>query len=86
MPDFQQLSPPGSNEAIDNGCTCPILSNNNGAGSRLTNNDGEPMYWKSSDCPLHGYGLSSGLLAELAHSSNPDSLVESPDSLDDDQA
>ena len=39
--------PPGSDEAIALGCTCPVLDN--GHGKRT---DG--LFWICEDCPLHG--------------------------------
>lgn len=41
---------PGSCEAIDAGCTCPVLDNAYGEGIA---GNGE-RYWKSFDCPIHG--------------------------------
>ena len=38
---------PGSNEAIDQGCTCPVLDNCHG-------NMPDGNYWITEDCPLHG--------------------------------
>lgn len=40
-------SPPGSDAAIDAGCTCPVKDNARGAGlpGRL--------FWFSGDCPVH---------------------------------
>jgi len=43
---------PGSNEAIDAGCTCPVLDNGHGRGYL---GNGEKYGWVlSEDCPLHG--------------------------------
>lgn len=47
---------PGSKEAVEIGCTCPIADNNGGQGFFF--GDPEPMFWNSSDCPLHGEGKS----------------------------
>lgn len=38
---------PGSKEAIERGCKCPVMDNHHGKG--LPNGD----YWISADCPLH---------------------------------
>ena len=38
---------PGSDEALDMGCECPILDNFHGAGV-------SGMFWVNEDCPLHG--------------------------------
>jgi hypothetical protein len=43
------IPPPGSDEAVREGCRCPILDNARGAGWMGT---GE--YWVNRDCPLHG--------------------------------
>ena len=42
--------PPGSNEAIELGCKCPVLDNANGKGIVI---NGEVMYWYSQDCNIH---------------------------------
>ena len=43
---------PGSDAAIKQGCTCPVLDNAHGRGIM---GDGENHgYWISSGCPLHG--------------------------------
>ena len=41
---------PGSPEAIANGCRCPIAANNCG----MTDEHGQPLFWRNTDCPLHG--------------------------------
>lgn len=43
---------PGSKEAIELGCTCPVLDNCHGRG--FCAKDGEPMFWISENCPIHG--------------------------------
>jgi hypothetical protein len=45
---------PGSNEAIDAGCTCPVLDNGHGKGSGFRTIEGEPAFWIAIGCPLHG--------------------------------
>lgn len=50
---MQQRSPnsPGSEEAVNNGCTCPVIDNHYGAGFPYGS---EGMcYWINEDCPLH---------------------------------
>jgi hypothetical protein len=47
---------PGSDEAIEQGCTCPIIDNNHGAGIGK-DEKGETLFWYSLDCPLHGHLL-----------------------------
>lgn len=43
---------PGSPEAMDAGCRCPVLDNARGKGSMA---DGARYGWLvNSDCPLHG--------------------------------
>jgi hypothetical protein len=39
---------PGSDEAIKQGCTCPVLDNNHGKGL------GNGLFWMNKDCPMHG--------------------------------
>lgn len=39
---------PGSKEAQDEGCTCPVLDNNHGKGVNGS-------FWMNGDCPLHGF-------------------------------
>lgn len=38
---------PGSDAAIDAGCTCPVLDNAHGRGVN-------GLYWIAANCPLHG--------------------------------
>ncbi len=47
---------PGSQEAVDQGCNCPVLDNCNGKGFPVITDEGEPRtaYWMTADCPLHG--------------------------------
>lgn len=47
----RQEYPPGSDEALARGCTCPVLDNAHGRGWVI---DGEPVWWIRADCPLHG--------------------------------
>ena len=42
---------PGSDEAREQGCTCPVLDNCHGNGVYMY---GETCYWKNTDCPIHG--------------------------------
>jgi hypothetical protein len=50
---------PGSDEAREHGCTCPVLDNGRGVGFLV---DGERHFWIDGDCPLH---------ADSAPSPNP---------------
>lgn len=43
---------PGSDQAIENGCTCPVLDNGHGKGH--LGDGGKYGYWVNGDCPLHG--------------------------------
>lgn len=43
---------PGTKEAIDQGCTCPVEDNHHGKG--VDGGDGERHFWYNADCPLHG--------------------------------
>lgn len=49
---------PGSEEALDHGCTCPILDNNHGYCPPF----GEDGWWINENCPLH-----SAVAKETAH-------------------
>ena len=42
--------PPGSDAALDRGCTCPVLDNARGAGHLGLGRE----WWISEGCPLHG--------------------------------
>lgn len=46
---------PGTKEALDLGCTCPVMDNAHGKGIPLPNKKGEIVYcfWYSGDCPVH---------------------------------
>jgi len=43
---------PGSDEAIKQGCSCPIIDNDYGVGFTFK---GDRMFWMSGDCKLHGF-------------------------------
>lgn len=47
---FIKWPPPGSNEAVAKGCTCPVMDNNHGVG--VVRLDGA-VYWVNQDCKLH---------------------------------
>lgn len=40
---------PGSKEAVDAGCLCPVLDNNRGRRKPWPGD-----WWVNTDCPLHG--------------------------------
>jgi len=43
---------PGSKEARKQGCTCPVLDNNNGEGIQIFE-DGDRQFWITQGCPVH---------------------------------
>lgn len=43
---------PGTEEAVESGCRCPISDNHYGEGVMI---DGKIEYWINGDCPLHGF-------------------------------
>lgn len=49
MGEDAETPPPGSDAALDNGCTCPVLDNSHGEGWM-----GTDEYVINFDCPLHG--------------------------------
>lgn len=49
---------PGSDEAIKQGCKCPVLDNNHGRG--IAGFDGDVMFWYNGNCPLHVESRSNG--------------------------
>lgn len=58
----KKLPNPGTKEALDLGCTCPIMDNAHGKGIPLPNKKGEIEYcfWYSGDCPVHVYRKETG--------------------------
>ena len=54
----KEFLPPGSDEAIEAGCTCPVIDNAHGKGymGEVTDDKGQTVYIFSGDCPLHGRG------------------------------
>ena len=49
-----QVPAPGSPEATEQGCTCPVFDNCKGSGCGLTDKDGNPLYYINEKCHLHG--------------------------------
>ena len=45
--------PPGSEQAVARSCICPVVDNKNGIGAYV-DTDGNPVYWFSSECTMHG--------------------------------
>ncbi len=43
---------PGSNEALNMGCTCPVIDNRYGDG--IHTDSGAVLFWYNEDCPIHG--------------------------------
>ena len=43
---------PGSEKAIEQGCTCPIMDNGYGQGAYI-DSDGKPHFWINDECPIH---------------------------------
>ena len=46
-------TPPGSDAAVEQGCTCPVIDNRHGAGAWEF--EGEMHWWRAEGCPLHGF-------------------------------
>lgn len=50
----EEMTPnPGSDEAMDLGCTCAVLDNCHGRGFPW-GPDGKTEFWVTVTCPLHG--------------------------------
>lgn len=45
------LPNPGSPEAVEKGCTCPIIDNHHGEGFPL---EGIRTFWIEATCKMHG--------------------------------
>lgn len=47
---------PGSAEAVEAGCKCPVMDNLHGKGIPLTTSGciTQVAYWINGDCPIHG--------------------------------
>ena len=46
-----EIPAPGTQDAIDRGCKCPVMDNAHGRGAYIK--DGKWIYWYSTDCELH---------------------------------
>ena len=44
---------PGSNEAIEQNCSCAVLDNGHGRGCGRYDEHGKPLFWITWECPLH---------------------------------
>lgn len=51
-PTLREMNP-GSDEAIENGCRCPVIDNRYGRGV-WDSPENVYVFWYSSDCPIHG--------------------------------
>jgi hypothetical protein len=47
--NYMEKPTPGSDEAIKQGCTCPVMDNHYGKGAY---GDGK-VFWYSETCPIH---------------------------------
>ena len=53
MVENNHVPNPGSDEAIEQGCRCPVIDNGHGTGYYTTDN-GVPVFVINETCPLHG--------------------------------
>lgn len=51
---MDDLPNPGTKEALDLGCTCPVIDNHYGHGVPTLH--GEPSFWYTEGCPVHSEG------------------------------
>lgn len=51
LPRLAKAPDPGSDAAIDLGCTCAVLDNNHGRGAYEI--DGRPQFWINGGCKIH---------------------------------
>lgn len=51
---------PGSPEAIELGCKCPVLDNRRGRGAYF-DAFGQPVFWYSDACYIHSCGQNQGV-------------------------
>ena len=70
---------PGSREALDRGCTCPVADNEHGRGIPWPREDGldpvaHPSFWVSVNCPLHARGDATAEYCSRAYKRGPDDL------------
>jgi hypothetical protein len=47
---YETVPNPGSDEAIKEGCTCPVIDNHHGRGFMY---GGELSFWYNYGCPVH---------------------------------
>lgn len=48
---LNEIPNPGSNEAIEMGCRCPVMDNRRGLG--IPGPDGQRLFWFAESCRLH---------------------------------
>lgn len=53
MSDKPVTPNPGSEEARQQGCQCPVIDNAHGRGARTDPQTGERLFWISGACDLH---------------------------------
>ena len=53
LPLWDETPDPGSDDAVAEGCNCPVLDNHHGQGSGWAKADGKPAFWIAVNCPLH---------------------------------
>lgn len=56
---MKKVPNPGSKEAIEQGCKCPVLDNCHGKGFPYGGSD-EPCFYISGNCPVHAGGKDDG--------------------------
>ena len=60
-----EVPPPGSADALGQGCTCPVYDNAHGAGMGRDEH-GQVVYVMDWDCPLHGAPYKRNCGTEIA--------------------
>lgn len=45
---------PGSDEAREQRCCCPVLDNGHGRGCGRADDKGNPLFWINGNRPIHG--------------------------------
>lgn len=50
--ELRRLQPPGSPDAMRDGCRCPAIDNTHGYGAFMDGS--KPVFWVNESCPLHG--------------------------------
>ena len=63
MPVPKEKPTPGSDEALDLGCTCPVLDNGRGRGAEV-DETGKVRFWYTEGCPVHSLGTPPSHTAE----------------------